>query len=74
MSRRASGLNGMGVKRNRKHGLASFEATVHAEPLTLLAVVKSHLHMLVCAQLCDPQGVAMSPFVRLLCSVTYRTN
>ncbi len=37
---------------------------MHAEPLTLLAVVKSHLHMLVCAQLCNPQGVALFPFVR----------
>jgi hypothetical protein len=34
-------------------------------PLTLLAVVKSHFDTLVCAQLCDVQGVALSPLVRL---------
>jgi len=34
-------------------------------PLTLPAMVKSHFDTLVCAQLCNPQGVALFSFVRL---------
>jgi len=34
-------------------------------PLMLPAMVKSHLDTLVCAQLCNPQGVALFSFVRL---------
>jgi TPR repeat protein len=34
-------------------------------PLTLLAVVKSHFYTLVSLQLCNPQRVALFPFVRL---------
>jgi len=44
---------------------ASLETTVHPEPLTLLALVKAHFDTLVCAQLCNPQGVALFSFVRL---------
>ena len=42
---------------------ASMQATVHAEPLTLLAVVKSFFDMLVRLQLCKPQGDALYSFV-----------
>jgi TPR repeat protein len=62
MSRRASGPGrapGGGIKRNRQHGPASLEVTVHA------VVVKSYLDMLVCAQLCNSQGLALFSFVRL---------
>jgi hypothetical protein len=41
------------------------QLTALPEPLTLLAVVKSFLDTLVCAQLCNPQGVVLFPFVRL---------
>jgi len=44
---------------------ASLETTVHPEPLTLLAVVKSHFDKLVWAQLCNSQGVALFSDVRL---------
>jgi len=69
MSARASGSRG-GVKRKRQklaeeHEHASLETTVHPEPLTLLAVFKLHLDMLVWLQLCNPQGVAVLSFVRL---------
>ena len=42
---------------------ASMQVTAHAEPLTLLAVVKSFLDMLVRLQLGNPQGVAQHSFV-----------
>ena len=45
---------------------ASVQMTAHAEPLTLLAVVRSFLDTLIWLQLCDPQGVALFPFVCLL--------
>ena len=44
---------------------ASMQLTALPEPLMLLAVVKSFLDTLVCAQLCNPQGAALFPFVRL---------
>jgi len=44
---------------------ASVQVAAHAEPLTLLAVFKLHLGMLVWLQLCNPQGVALFSFVRL---------
>ena len=44
---------------------ASVQAAAHAEPLTLLAVFKLHLDMLVWLQLCNSQGVALFSFVRL---------
>jgi len=64
------------VKRQREEGEeeeeeeekdrpASLETTVHLEPLMLLALVKAHFDTLVCAQLCNPQGVYMFSFVRL---------
>ena len=40
-------------------------AVAHAVPLTLLSVVKSNFDILVWAQLCNPQGVALFSFVRL---------
>jgi len=69
MSGRASGGEGA-VKRQREQQVeedepASLETTVHPQPLMLLAVVKSHLGALVCAQLCSPQGVALFSFVCL---------
>ena len=48
-----------------EHEPASLEMTVNLEPLTLLAVVKSHLDTLVWLQLCNPQGVAQFSFVCL---------
>jgi TPR repeat protein len=45
---------------------ASLETIVHPHPLTLLVFVKSHFDALVWAQLCNPQGVALFSFVRLL--------
>jgi TPR repeat protein len=41
----------------------ALQVTAHAEPLTLLAVVKSFYGMLVWLQLCNPQGVALFSFV-----------
>jgi TPR repeat protein len=41
------------------------QVTAHAEPLMLLAVIKSFLDTLVWLQLCDAQGVSLFPFVRL---------
>ena len=41
------------------------QAAAHAEPLVLLALVKSHHGMLVCAQLCDPQGAALLSFIHV---------
>jgi len=64
-SRRGGG----GVKRQRKKEEedlpSSLQVTAHAEPLTLLAVVKSNFDMLVRAQLCNSQGVSMFSFVLL---------
>ena len=54
----------MAVKRHREQeeeeedAPASIELNAHAEPLTLLTLVKSHFDTLVWAQLCNPQGVA----------------
>jgi len=69
MSRRSSGG---AVKRRRQQDSkveedepAPVQAAAHAEPLTLLAVVKAHFDTLVCAQLCNPQGVSLFSFVRL---------
>jgi len=45
---------------------ASWEMAVHQQPLTLLALVKSFHGTLVCAQLCNPQGIALFSFVSLL--------
>jgi len=44
---------------------SSMQVTAHAEPLTLLAVVKSFLDTLAWLQLCNPQGVALFSCVRL---------
>ena len=44
---------------------ALVQAAAHAEPLVLLALVKSHHAMLVCAQLCDPQGAALLSFIHV---------
>jgi TPR repeat protein len=44
---------------------ALVQAAAHAEPLVLLALVKSHHGMLVCAQLCDPQGAALLSFIHV---------
>jgi hypothetical protein len=49
----------------REDAPASSQMTAHAEPLTLLSVVKSNFDILVWAQLCNPQGVALFSFVRL---------
>jgi len=49
----------------REDGAASSQVTAHAVPLTLLSVVKSNFDILVWAQLCNPQGVALFSFVRL---------
>ena len=43
----------------------ALQVTAYAEPLTLLAMVKSHHDMLVCMQLCNQQGVGLFSFVRL---------
>ena len=62
----------MAVKRHREQeeeeeedAPASIELNAHAEPLTLLTLVKSHFDTLVWAQLCNPQGIALFSFVRL---------
>jgi len=44
---------------------ASLLLTAHAEPLALLVLVKAHFGTLLCAQLCNPQGVSLLSFVRL---------
>jgi len=44
---------------------SSMQTTAHPQPLTLLVLVKAHFDTLVCAQLCNPQGVALFSFVRL---------
>jgi len=41
------------------------QVAAHAEPLTLLAVVKSHFDTLVWLQLCNPQGVSLLSFILL---------
>jgi TPR repeat protein len=70
MSRKSSGGGG-GVKRKRQQQLAeevapaSLQVAVHAEPLMLLAVARSHFDALVWMQLCNPQGVSVFSFVRL---------
>jgi TPR repeat protein len=59
------------VKRQREEeeeeedAAASLQVAAHAEPLTLLAMFKSLYDMLVWAQLCNPQGVALFPFVHI---------
>jgi TPR repeat protein len=45
---------------------ALIEVAAHAEPLMLLALAKSYFDTLVWLQLCNPQGVALFSFVRLL--------
>ena len=62
----------MAVKRHREQeeeeeedAPASIELNAHAEPLTLLTLVKSHFDTLVWAQLCNPQGVSVFCFVHL---------
>jgi len=67
MSRRVSGGP---VKRQREQQVeedapAPVQVAAHAQPLTLLAVIKSHLGMLVWLQLCNSQGVALFSFVHL---------
>jgi TPR repeat protein len=60
-----------GVKRDREQQVEDEDAPVsmqvmaHAESLMLLAVIKSNHGTLLSAQLCDPHGVALFPFVRL---------
>jgi len=44
---------------------ASVQVAVHAEPLTLLAVVKAYFDTLVWLQLCNPQGVSLFSFVHI---------
>ncbi len=68
MSDRASGG---AVKRKREQQVeeedapASMQAATvaHTEPLMLLALVKANFDTLVWLQLCNPQGVALFPFV-----------
>jgi len=43
----------------------SLETTVHPQPLMLLVLVKAYFDTLVCAQLCNSQGVSLISFVRL---------
>ena len=63
MSGRSSGG---AVKRQREEDApVSVQVTAHAEPLMLLAVVKSFIDTLVWAQLCNSQGVALFSDVRL---------
>jgi len=69
MSRKSS-AGGGGVKRKRQQQLVeevapALQVTVHPEPLMLLALVKSYHGTLVCAQLCNLQGVFMFSHVRL---------
>jgi hypothetical protein len=59
--------SGWTVKKKKKQHLnedqpAPTQAIAHAESLTMLAVVKSHLGTLVWLQLCSPQGVALFSF------------
>ena len=44
---------------------ALLQVAAHAQPLVLLALVKSYHGMLVCAQLCDPQGAALLSFIHV---------
>ena len=70
MSGRASGG---AVKRKREQPVeeedapASMQvaAVAYTEPLMLLALVKANFDTLVWLQLCNPQGVALYPFVRI---------
>ena len=68
MSGRASGG---AVKRKRGQQVeeedapASVQVAAHAEPLTLLAVVKAYFDMLIWLQLCNPQGVSVFSFVHI---------
>ena len=61
----------MAVKRHREQeeeeedAPASIELNAHAEPLTLLTLVKSHFDTLVWAQLSNAQGVSVFSFVHL---------
>jgi len=72
MSGRSSGGEGA-VKRQREEeaeeeeveGPASLQVTAHAEPLMLMALVKSNFDTLVWLQLCNPQGLDLLSFVRL---------
>ena len=69
MSRRAS-VSGGGVKRKRQQQVeedqpASVQVSAHAEPLTLLVMVKSFFGTLVWLQLCNPQGVALFSYVHV---------
>ena len=70
MSRKSSGGGG-GVKRKRQQQLVeevaptSLQVTVHPKPLMLLALVKAYHGTLVCAQMCNTQGVFMFSHVRL---------
>jgi len=69
MSRKSS-AGGGGVKRKRQQQLAeevapALQVTVHPEPLMLLALVKSYHGTLVCAQLCNLQGVFLFSHVHL---------
>jgi len=63
-------VNGGAGKRQRGQQVeeedapSSLQVTAHAVPLTLLAVYKLFHCMLVLAQLCSPQGVALFSFVR----------
>ena len=63
-------MNGGAGKRQREQQVeeedapSSLQVTAHAVPLTLLAVFKLFHCMLVLAQLCSPQGVALFSFVR----------
>jgi len=61
-----------GVKRQRESqeeedapALLENQMTVHNVPLALLAVIKSYHRTLVCAQLCNPQGVFLFSHVCL---------
>ena len=61
---------GGGVKRNRQQLVEDSEDApasldAHAEPLTLLALVKSFRDTLVWLQLCNPQGVDLLSFVQV---------
>jgi len=66
----SSRTSGGGVKRQREEveeedAPASMQVAAHAEPLVVLAVVKSNFGALVCAQVCNPQGVFLFSHIRL---------
>jgi len=70
MSRRARGFGQkrqreQQVQQEKKEMSALMQVTAHAEPLTLLAVVKLAQDTLVLLQLCNPKGVALFSFIRL---------